>query len=178
MEGLISEYSMPGCIQSGTGFPDGRCLGNRVPEFAFGMGQTFRNPPHRENVSRNEPPEWDALSARALNGKRHPRIQAQSGTHFPNALPTGNYVPFRRQIPGCGFRDAHVRPRICYEAMAGGRRVTSVASSARKEGHLMWPSSCAGLSEQQMLPCARPPSFGTARAGNLTFRAARADEPG
>ena len=33
-------------------------------------------------------------------------------------------------------------------------------SSARKEGHLMWPSSCAGLSEQQtktISPAQRPP---------------------
>ena len=29
---------------------------------------------------------------------------------------------------------------------------TSIASSARKGGHLMWPPSCAGLPEQAMLP--------------------------
>ena len=31
----------------------------------------------------------------------------------------------------------------------GDAGMNFVASSARKEGHLMWPSSCAGLSEQQ-----------------------------
>lgn len=31
-------------------------------------------------------------------------------------------------------------------------RATSIASSARKGGHLMWPPSCAGLPEQAMLP--------------------------
>ena len=30
-----------------------------------------------------------------------------------------------------------------------GPDIRFIASSARKEGHLMWPSSCAGLSEQQ-----------------------------
>ena len=33
----------------------------------------------------------------------------------------------------------------------GGPGIKFVASSARKEGHLMWPSSCAGLPEQATL---------------------------
>ena len=42
----------------------------------------------------------------------------------------------------------------------GGPGIKFVASSARKEGHLMWPSSCAGLPEQQtntISPAQRPP---------------------
>ena len=53
MEGLISGYSMPGCIQSGTGFPDGRGFGKSIPEFDYGMGCTFRLNPLAENVTRN-----------------------------------------------------------------------------------------------------------------------------
>ena len=37
-----------------------------------------------------------------------------------------------------------------------GPDIRFIASSARKEGHLMWPSSCAGLSEQETLYPAPP----------------------
>ena len=52
-EGLISGYSMPGCIQSGTGFPDGRCFGKCVPESALRVVPTFRLMSCPETMSRN-----------------------------------------------------------------------------------------------------------------------------
>ena len=82
-EGLISGYSMSGCIQSGTGFPDGRCFGKCVPESALRVVPTFRLRALAESATRNLLLKWDALSQQAL--KR-------------------NCVPFRRQIPGHTFR--------------------------------------------------------------------------
>ena len=38
-------------------------------------------------------PEWDALSAKHLNGKLRPIPKANSGTHFSKACPSGKPVP-------------------------------------------------------------------------------------
>ena len=84
MEGLISGYSMPGCIQSGTGFPDGWGFGKCVPEFAFGMGCGFRLRTLVENATRNSRPEWDAVSQRGRKRKLHPTPDVNSGTRFPD----------------------------------------------------------------------------------------------
>ena len=50
-----------------------------------------------------------------------------------------------------------------------GPDIRFIASSARKEGHLMWPSSCAGLPEQAIkyIAGAGPNWSRTIRAGNL-----------
>lgn len=53
---------MPGCIQSGMGFPDGRGLGKLIPEFAFGMGCTFRLRDSAENASQYSAEKWDTVS--------------------------------------------------------------------------------------------------------------------
>ena len=83
LEGLISGYSMSGCIQSGTGFPDGRGLENRVPEFAFGMGCGFRLRALVDNATRNLRSEWDAVSQRGRKRKLHPTPDVNSGTRLP-----------------------------------------------------------------------------------------------
>lgn len=46
-----------------------------------------------ESVSHFDRPEWDALSAKHLNGKLRPIPKANSGTHFPKACPSGKPVP-------------------------------------------------------------------------------------
>ena len=84
LEGLISGYSMSGCIQSGTGFPDGRGLENRVPEFAFGMGCGFRLRALVDNATRNLRSEWDAVSQRGRKRKLHPTPDVNSGTRLPD----------------------------------------------------------------------------------------------
>ena len=71
-EGLISGYSMPGCIQSGTGFPDGRCFGKCVPESALRVVPTFRLRALAESATRNLLLKWDALSQQALKRKLRP----------------------------------------------------------------------------------------------------------
>lgn len=40
----------------------------------------------------------------SLNRKIHPGIQLNSGTHFPNRVPSGNCIPFQTRILGHGFR--------------------------------------------------------------------------
>ena len=62
MEGLISGYSMPGCIQSGTHFPDGRGLGKCVPESRLGMGCIFRLRGSAENAYQYSAEKWDTVS--------------------------------------------------------------------------------------------------------------------
>mgnify|MGYP000130278402 CR=1 FL=1 len=74
---------MSGCIQSGTGFPDGRGLGKYVPESRLGMGCTFRFRALAESATRNLLLKWDALSQQALKRKLRPIPKADSGTHFP-----------------------------------------------------------------------------------------------
>lgn len=62
MEGLISGYFMPLCVQGGTGFPNGRGFGKLIPEFAFGMGCTFRLRDSAENASQYSAEKWDTVS--------------------------------------------------------------------------------------------------------------------
>ena len=62
MEGLISGYSMPGRIQSGTHFPNVRRFGKCVPESRHGMGRTFRLRGSAENASQYSAEKWDTVS--------------------------------------------------------------------------------------------------------------------
>ena len=117
MEGLISGYSMPGCIQSGTGFPDGRGLGKCVPEFAFGMGCSFRLRALVESVIRKLTLKWDAVSQRGHKRKPHPTPDVNSGTSFPR----------------CACQAAFQHRGVC----PATRNVRFIASSARAGEHLM-----------------------------------------
>ena len=83
MEGLISGYSMPGCIQSGTHFPNARRFGKCVPESRHGMGRSFQ-----------------------LRGgrKMRPGICNRNGIQFPNGATSGNRIPLRTRILGHSSR--------------------------------------------------------------------------
>lgn len=81
---MTRSHAFAGCIQSGTGFPDGWGFGKYVPEFASGMGCGFRLRALVENATRNLQLEWDAVSQRGRKWKPHPIPDMNSGTHFPN----------------------------------------------------------------------------------------------
>ena len=141
-------HAFAGCIQSGTDFPDGWGFGKSVPEFAFGVGCSFRLRALAENATRNLRSEWDAVSQRSHKRKLHPIPDANSGTRFPDAKKghktwPSTYIcsadtPMTSRAPTTG-------------RLSGWRHIRFIASSARKGGHLMWPPSCAGLSEQGTL---------------------------
>lgn len=78
-------HAFAGCIQSGTGFPDGWGFGKCVPEFAFGVGRSFRLRALVETMAHNLSPEWDAVSQRGRKRKLHPIPDVNSGTRFPDA---------------------------------------------------------------------------------------------
>ena len=105
-------------------------------------------------------------------GKRGPTIGAGNGMQFPIGASSGNYIPESALKVGCTFptgpqpetashsegkfRDTLSATCMTSHAPTSGRlsrrrHIRFIASSARKEGHLMWPSSCAGLSEQGTL---------------------------
>lgn len=101
-------HAFAGCIQSGTGFPDGRALGKSVPEFGFGMGCSFRLRGLAENASRNLQSEWDEVSQRSHKRKLHPTPNANCGTRFPDAKKPHD-VAFNLYIC-CGY-PPHDKPR-------------------------------------------------------------------
>ena len=63
---------MPGCSQSGTGFPDEA---------------------QAESASQNSALEWDAVSRWGCKGKVRPGIQAQTGMRFPVEVFGGKFIP-------------------------------------------------------------------------------------
>ena len=137
--------------------------GRRVPIFRSGVGCGFRLWPRWETASRFDCKFRVAFSAQALNRKPCPVSQPNTGMHSPLSPSTGKCIPFHSQIPGRAFRNsAHpespshserigawnyqpIRPSINKGAPSRAAGTKFIASSARKEGHLMWPSSCAGL---------------------------------
>ena len=145
-------HAFAGCIQSGTGFPDGWGFGKCVPEFAFGMGCGFRLRALVENATRNLQSEWDAVSQRGRKRKLHPTPDVNSGTRFPDAKKAT-----RRGLQLIYVADTPMTSRAPTTGRLSRRRhIRFIASSARKEGRLMWPSSCAGLLEQGILHSAPP----------------------
>ena len=119
------------------------------------MGQAFRMSPQPEAASQNPSSKRVAFSQLTPKRKPRPRISPQSGTRFPDGPSSGNYVPFRRQIPGQSFRKQrrphnvafdlymfsgcpHDKPRSNNKASArAARNVRFIASSARAGEHLM-----------------------------------------
>ena len=73
--------------QTGTRFPNGSSSGKSIPESALRLGRSFRMTHQAESSSRNPRSERVALSQRRSKRKAHPRIRAQTGTHFPLHLP-------------------------------------------------------------------------------------------
>ena len=67
------------------GFPDGWGFGKPVPEFAFGVGCSFRLRALAETATRNLRSEWDGVSQRGRKRKLHPIPDKNSGTRFPDA---------------------------------------------------------------------------------------------
>ena len=122
---------------SGMYFPSSASSGNCIPFQASILGRTFPLDPQPETASHFERKFRDAFFESLPIRKARPTLDASGhGTIDLSGLPS-----IKRRPPG--------------------RRGTKfIASSARKEGHLMWPSSCAGLSEQQtktISPAQRPP---------------------
>ena len=151
-------HAFAGCIQSGTGFPDGWGFGKCVPEFAFGMGCGFRLRALVENATRNLQSEWDAVSQRGRKRKLHPTPDVNSGTRFPDAKKGHKTWPSTYIC--CGY--PHDKPRSNNRA--------SVQAEAYKV-HREFRTQRRPLNVAFVLRR-------TVRAGNLTFRAVRADEPG
>ncbi len=106
----------------GTQFPVEDPLGKCVPLRPPRVGCTFRKAPQRETTSHSKGKFRDAFFESLPIRKARPTLDASGhGTIDLSGLPS-----IKRRPPG--------------------RRGTKfIASSARKEGHLMWPSSCAGL---------------------------------
>ena len=66
-------------------------------------GSISNDPLGTENPSHSKGKFRVALSAEHLNGKRHPILWPDSGTHFPPRPSTGKPIPFQSQIPGHAF---------------------------------------------------------------------------
>ena len=126
-------HAFAGCIQSGTGFPDGWGFGKCVPEFAFGMGCGFRLRALVENATRNLQSEWDAVSQRGRKRKLHPTPDVNSGTRFPDAKKAT-----RRGLQLIYVADTPMTSRAPTTGRLSRRRhIRFIASSARAGEHLM-----------------------------------------
>ena len=97
----------------GMHFPVLLSLGKCIPFLDRIMGRNFPLERLWESVSHFDRPEWDALSAKHLNGKLRPIPKANSGTHFSKACPSGKPVHFGR-IRARNHRP--IRPPINKEA--------------------------------------------------------------
>ena len=108
-------------------------------------------------------PKWDVPESApkvgrtfptSLNRKIHPGIQLNSGTHFPNRVPSGNCIPFQTRIPGHTFRKQRRPHNVAFNLymfgdtpktsrapttgrLSGRRHIRFIASSARAGEHLM-----------------------------------------
>ena len=128
---------MPGCVQSGTGFPDGQAFEKCVPEFAFGMGRSFPLRCFAESAFHSGRSKWDTLSQRRSNGKLRPIIRSRNGMHFPNESKTGKCIPqsalkVGRRFPMRLKRKMH--PGICAQSGIRFPVEPSVESLSRNRG--------------------------------------------
>lgn len=142
-------HAFAGCIQSGTGFPDGWGFGKCVPEFAFGMGCGFRLRALVENATRNLQSEWDAVSQRGRKRKLHPTPDVNSGTRFPDAKKAtrrGLQLIYVRR-----YTQDKPRPNIRASVQAEAYKVHREFRTQRR------PLNVASVSRR------------TVRAGNLTY---------
>lgn len=123
-----SRKKRPGIwLWNGMQFPVEGLGGKCVPEFAIGVGWSFPTEPQAETASHSEREFWDMLS-----GCRKSHMTWPSTYICSADAPMTSRAPTTRRL-------------------SGRRHVRFIASSARKGGHLMWPPSCAGLSEQGTL---------------------------
>ena len=91
------------------------------------MGFRKVRPPQAETASHSGREFWDTVSGCKKGHKTWPSTYICCG-----------YPPMTSRAPTTG-------------RLSGRRHIRFIASSARKGGHLMWPPSCAGLSEQGTL---------------------------
>ena len=149
---------MPGCVQSGTGFPDGQAFEKCVPEFAFGMGRSFLLRCFAESASHSGRSKWDTLSQRRSNGKLalkvgrrfpmrlkrkvHPGICAQSGMRFPVEGLRGKCVPESTLEMGCSFPMRHSTENtsqkwpLSWDKISAASRI--LKNETRDIGHRMY----------------------------------------
>ncbi len=106
-------HTFAGCIQSGTGFPDGWGFGKCVPEFAFGVGCSFPTEPQAETASHSRQEFWDTVSGCKKGHKTWPSTYICSAD-----------TPMTSRAPTTG-------------RLSGRRHIRFIASSARAGEHLM-----------------------------------------
>ena len=82
-------HTFAGCIQSGTGFPDGRASGKCAPEFAFGVGYSFPTGLQAETASHSEREFWDTASGYKEGHKTWPSTYICCG-YPPHDKPCSN----------------------------------------------------------------------------------------
>ncbi len=86
---MTRSHAFAGCIQSGTGFPDGWGFGKCVPEFAFGMGCSFPTEPQAETASHSGREFWDTVSGCKKGHKTWPSTYICCG-YPPHDKPRSN----------------------------------------------------------------------------------------
>lgn len=150
--------------RNGMHFPNESKTGKCIPQSALKVGRRF---PMR--LKRKMHPGICAQSGmrfpvEGLRGKCVPESTLEMGCSFPS----GNCIPFQTRIPGHTFRKQRRPHNVAFNLYMFGdtpktshaptsgrlsrrRHIRFITSSARKGGHLMWPPSCAGLSEQGTL---------------------------
>ena len=127
------------CLWSGMQFPVEGSGGKCDPEFAIRVGCSFPTEPQAETASHSGREFWDTVSGCKKGHKTWPSTYICSAD-----------TPMTSRAPTTW-------------RLSGRRHIRFIASSARKEGHLMWPSSCAGLFEilRKHPPCrgSRVPAY-------------------
>ncbi len=115
------------CLWSGMQFPVEGSGGKCDPEFAIRVGCAFPTGPQAETASHSEGRFRDTLSE-----------YKEGHLMWPSTYICSADTPMTSRAPTT-------------RRLSGRRHIRFIASSARKGGHLMWPPSCAGLSEQGTL---------------------------
>ena len=128
-------------------FPVDVLSGNYVPELRLGMGCTFRlralaesDPEFTLEVGCAFPTGPQAETASHSEGRFRDTLSEYKEGHlmWPSTYICSADTPMTSRAPTT-------------RRLSGRRHIRFIASSARKGGHLMWPPSCAGLSEQGTL---------------------------
>ena len=115
------------CLWNGMQFPVEGSGGKCDPEFAIRVGCAFPTGSQAETASHSEGRFRDTLSE-----------YKEGHLMWPSTYICSADTPMTSRAPTT-------------RRLSGRRHIRFIASSARKGGHLMWPPSCAGLSEQGTL---------------------------
>ena len=117
---MTRSHAFAGCIQSGTGFPDGWGFGKCVPEFAFVMGCSFPTEPQAETASHSGREFWDTVSGCKKGHMTWPSTYiCSAGVSMTSRASTP------RRLPGDAERKVHRELRT-------QRRPLNVASVLRR----------------------------------------------